>query len=373
MPHGLAGGFAEAAGGAAVVLDEAGEETFGQAEDILGAFAQGRQVEHDHVEAVEQVLAELALGDHRAQVAVGRGKDAHIGAAGHRIADAFVFLVLDEAQQLGLQGQREVADLVEEQGAAVSLADPAQGAFGGTGEGAATVPEQFAFHQFGGQRRAVDGDLGLLRAFAPGVDGACQFALAGAGFAEDEDVGVGRRDLARGLQYRGHGRAVRFQAVALAAHFVLQGLQARGQLAHLQLLGGGQAQLVRAAGLDQVIHRAGLHGVDRGIHRRMRGDDHHAHPWRLDAHLGENVEPVVFAQAQVEEAQVEYLALQQGLRLRRAAGGGHAVAFVFEAITESAQDRRLVIDQQDAPLFFGSGFHRCFLSSREFTAIRLLG
>ena len=25
----------------------------------------------------------------------------------------------------------------------------------------------------------------------------------------------------------------------LAAHFVLQGLQARGQLAHLQLLGGG--------------------------------------------------------------------------------------------------------------------------------------
>ena len=272
-----------------------------------------------------------------------------------------------------MQGQREVADLVEEQGAAVSLADPAQGAFGGTGEGAATVPEQFAFHQFGGQRRAVDGDLGLLRAFAPGVDGACQFALAGAGFAEDEDVGVGRRYLARGLQYRGHGRAVRFQAVALAAHFVLQGLQARGQLAHLQLLGGGQAQLVRAAGLDQVIHRAGLHGIDRGIHRRMRGDDHHAHPWRLDAHLGENVEPVVFAQAQVEEAQVEYLALQQGLRLRRAAGGGHAVAFVFEAITESAQDRRLVIDQQDAPLFFGSGFHRCFLSSREFTAIRLLG
>ena len=67
------------------------------------------------------------------------------------VADAFVFLVLDEAQQLGLQRQREVADLVEEQRAAVGLVDPAEGAFGGSGEGTAVVPEQLAFHQVGRQ------------------------------------------------------------------------------------------------------------------------------------------------------------------------------------------------------------------------------
>src|SRR3546814_7945508 len=90
------------------------------------------------------------------------------------------------AQQLGLQCQREVTDLVEEQRAAVGLVDPAQRALRRAGEGAAVVSEQLAFHQVGGQRRAVDGDEGLLRAPAPGVDGTRQFALAGTRFAKDE-------------------------------------------------------------------------------------------------------------------------------------------------------------------------------------------
>src|SRR3546814_4424774 len=43
------------------------------------------------------------------------------------------------AQQLGLQCQREVTDLVEEQRATVGLVDPAQRALRGAGEGAAVV------------------------------------------------------------------------------------------------------------------------------------------------------------------------------------------------------------------------------------------
>src|SRR5690606_39076623 len=110
--------------------------------------------------------------------------------SGHWVTDALVFLVLDEAQQLGLQGQWEVADLVEEQGAAVGLADAALGTFTGAGEGAAGVTEQLALHQLGRQRRAVDGDAGAFGAAAPAVDGAGQLTLAGAGLAENKDVGV---------------------------------------------------------------------------------------------------------------------------------------------------------------------------------------
>ena len=63
-----------------------------------------------------------------------------------------------------------------------------------------------------------------------------------------------------------------------------------------------------------------------------------------------HIEAIVFAQAQIEEAQVENLALQQCISLRRAVGGGDAVAFVFEAIAEGSQDGGFVIHQQNAAL-----------------------
>ncbi|MNN88997.1 hypothetical protein D3C81_2067520 [compost metagenome] len=82
----------------------------------------------------------------------------------------------------------------------------------------------------------------------------------------------------------------------------------------------------------------------------MRGDDHHPHPRCLDAHLCQHIQAVVLPQTQVEEAKVEYLSLEQGFGLRGTVGGGHAVALVFEAVAEGAQDRGLVIHQQNAAL-----------------------
>ncbi|MNF58528.1 hypothetical protein D3C84_400860 [compost metagenome] len=181
------------------------------------------------------------------------------------------------------------------------------------------------------------------------MNGLRQFTLAGAGFAENEDIGVGSGDLTRGLQDRHHRRVVRIEILLAVAHLAFQRFQARGHVAHFQLLGRRHAQLLGAAGFDQVIRRPGLDGVDRGIHRRQGGDYHHVHPGRLHAHLRQYVEAVVLAQAQVEEAQVEHLALQQRFGLTGTAGRGHLMAGVLQAVTEGTQDRRLVIDQQDAP------------------------
>ena len=49
-----------------------------QQQDVLTAFAQGRDFQVEHVEAVEQVFAECALVDHLFQVAVCGAEDAHI-------------------------------------------------------------------------------------------------------------------------------------------------------------------------------------------------------------------------------------------------------------------------------------------------------
>ena len=56
------------------------------------------------------------------EVAVGRRDDPHVDADVARAADALERLLLEEAQQLGLQRRRHLADLVEEHRAAVGRA-----------------------------------------------------------------------------------------------------------------------------------------------------------------------------------------------------------------------------------------------------------
>ena len=64
--------------------------------------------------------------------------------------------LLERAQELGLQRERHLADLVEEERAAVGLLEEARRALLGVGERAAHVAEQLALEQRLGHRRAVD-------------------------------------------------------------------------------------------------------------------------------------------------------------------------------------------------------------------------
>ena len=62
----------------------------------------------------------------RAQIAVGGGDDADVDAARDVLADAAQLPFLNDAQQLGLRARRQLADLVEEQRAAVRLLEDAR-------------------------------------------------------------------------------------------------------------------------------------------------------------------------------------------------------------------------------------------------------
>ena len=93
--------------------------------DVLGALAQRRQAQRHDVEAEEQVLAEQALLDQHAQILVGGGDDADIGLDRRAPADGGVFALLQHAQKAGLRLHRHVADLVEEQRAALGLLEAA--------------------------------------------------------------------------------------------------------------------------------------------------------------------------------------------------------------------------------------------------------
>ena len=96
--------------------------------DVAGPVAQRRQRDREDVEPVVEILAELAVGDQLLEIAVGRRHHAHVDLDRLGAADALELALLQHAQQLDLHVERQVADLVEEQRAAVGQLEAARGA-----------------------------------------------------------------------------------------------------------------------------------------------------------------------------------------------------------------------------------------------------
>src|SRR5205814_5404514 len=90
-----------------------------QIADVLDTSSQRRHDESDLRQPKIEVLAK-AVGLHlQPQVAVARGDDANIDRDDVLAADARELALLEHAQHLGLEYERELADLVDEEGSAV--------------------------------------------------------------------------------------------------------------------------------------------------------------------------------------------------------------------------------------------------------------
>ena len=82
-------------------------------------------MQRDDVEPVIEILAKLAARLLRVEIAMRGGDHPHVDRNRLRRADRPHFALLQHAQQLDLQRQRHVADLVEEQRAAVGRLEQA--------------------------------------------------------------------------------------------------------------------------------------------------------------------------------------------------------------------------------------------------------
>ena len=140
-------------------------------------------MQREHAQAIVKIAAKRARGDHFGEVAICGGHQADIHANRLRAAQSLKLLFLKNAQKFGLQLERDIADFVQKNRAAVRQLEPADALRDRSGKRAALVPEQFRFEQAGGNRGAIDFDE---RAFAPRaqiVDRAGDQFLARAGFA----------------------------------------------------------------------------------------------------------------------------------------------------------------------------------------------
>ena len=136
---GLAGDAADAL---ALLGAEARDEAAREIGDVAGARAQRGNGDRKNVQAIEQILAEPPALDQIDQVLVGRRNQPEIDLDRPSRADRIDLALLQGAQQLDLRVQRQFADFVEKQRAAIGLGELADMLLGGAGEGALLVAEQ---------------------------------------------------------------------------------------------------------------------------------------------------------------------------------------------------------------------------------------
>ena len=167
------------------------QEVTGQLGNILTALLECGDVDADDVEAVEQILAKLAIGDPLLQILVGGRDDPYIHL--HRLvaSDSIELAIGQDTQQPGLHIQRHVADLVEKQGAAVGLLEAAMADVVGAGESPLLVTEQLGFDEIFGDGRHVEGDKVLVGARAVLVQGVGDQLLAGTALTVDQHRDAG--------------------------------------------------------------------------------------------------------------------------------------------------------------------------------------
>src|SRR5260370_38091972 len=164
---------------------------------------------------MEQVGAESTFADGFLQILVSRCQEAHVEPDSARAAYAGQFARLKDAQQLGLQSQRKLADFVEEDASAFGDFQQPFLLTDGAGECSLLVPEQLTFQKRFRQRGAIQGQKGLILAGAILMNGASSKLLARATFDVNEDSGFTGGDLLDKLVDLAH-------AMALADHIVLQ-------------------------------------------------------------------------------------------------------------------------------------------------------
>ena len=149
----------------------------------------------DHVQPIEEVLAELALGDQLAEIAVRRRNHAHIRRAGDPLGAHLLNLSrLEEPEEEALHAQRHLSDLVEEDRAAGCHFELPRLVAVRAGKAPLDVPEQFGLEQRLGNAGAIDRHERGTRARARREDRPRDDFLADAALAGDKHLGVRARD-----------------------------------------------------------------------------------------------------------------------------------------------------------------------------------
>ncbi len=258
--------------------------------------------------------------------------------------------ILEEAEQLRLEREREITDLVQEQRASFCRGDFALGLRDGTREGAAGMTEQLALQQLGTQTRATHRDERSPRPLAPRMDRAGEDALAGPALTADQDDRLGPGHPARLLERRPDARilAVHRDFGDLAGELMLEVVHPALQVAELLQPLEDRPDLRGREGLGQVIESPSAHRLDGVINRPVGGDDHHGGPHRSSADFREEFQTRVGPEAKVDHRDVESLPVDRPKGFRGPGRLLDRVPHRLEGHAEHLADIQFVVDDEDS-------------------------
>ena len=121
------------------------------------ALSQRRHLQGEHVQPIEQVLAERPAPRGCAQITIRGGDDAHVDLNGLPAPNALKLPLLQHPQQRGLRVGQELADFVQKDRSAVGQLEAAGSPLRGSRERALLVTEQLRGDQLAWNGRAVHG------------------------------------------------------------------------------------------------------------------------------------------------------------------------------------------------------------------------
>jgi uncharacterized protein YoaH (UPF0181 family) len=229
-------------------------------------------------------------------------------AASRSVFDRFELALLQHSQQLGLQRGRHLANLIEQQRAAVGKLQDA-GAIGQRpGERSALVTEQLRLHQLRRNRRAVHLHERRVRALAVPVNRVGHQLLARAVLSLDQHAGVARRNLADEREQLLHLVAARHHVGERGVILQLDPHAAVLRRHHhlLFCLLEHREQQHRVDRLFDEPERAGVHRLDDFGHAAVAGDHHDLRVWRLRAQIAQQVQVVNVWEHEVEQHDVRF-------------------------------------------------------------------
>jgi hypothetical protein len=185
-----------------------------QPRDVGPAFTQRREADLVRGQSEVQRRPEAALGDVAVEIRVGGRHDPHVDGRRRATAQRRHLARLQRAQQRRLHLHRRVADLVEEEGAAVGPHEvPVPGGVG-PAERAPGVAEKFGSRQRRRHRGHVDGHVPPRPTRARRMERRRDELLPGARLAPQENGARVRRDTGDGPPQAAHRVGVADQGIA---------------------------------------------------------------------------------------------------------------------------------------------------------------
>ena len=192
----------KAANGALEFRSEASQEIAGEQHRVADPFAQRRHLHADLVDPIKKILAKPAFVDQLGQVLVRGADHPDIDLDRRRPPTRSITWFCRKRSSLTCIGCGTSPISSRNSVPSVRGFDLADRLLHRAGKRAFFMPEQFAFKQRVGNRRAAERHERAFRARAQRVDRAGQKLLSGAAFAQKQDRNIGRRHFLDRSQHR---------------------------------------------------------------------------------------------------------------------------------------------------------------------------